>query len=623
MSKRFLMLVAAATFTALLLVSGAALAQGGVAVAVDEVNDAAFPSMGAAVTVVDPNGVPLQGLTAANFELSEDGKPIPGFQVSPLVNPQIKIAVALAIDASGSMVGEPFQDAKDAAMAFLDGLAPMDEVAIIVFAGEVDLGEPFPQLQDGRELDFTSDKGALKNLLTLADAVERTRTPLYDAAFKAIKMTVRQQIGRRAVILFTDGSEKAEDERVSTLKADDPINEATKYGIPVFTIGLGPQADEEYLRRISLLTGGTYAYAEASEDLAPLFQQIADQLKQQYTLTWESRTAVDFSGHQGLVRVKTSMGDAGANFAFDATPAGVWIRQLLLREGTETRPLVGNQQVQGLIQLEPEVYAQSGIDKVEYYVDDTLRWTASDVPFGFAWNTAEAGAGLHTLMVKAYDNAVPQNVGEESIVLDIVIPPPPPPWVLIIAAAAVVLAAGAALLLYSRRKRPRICPVCGRVMDPGWTECLFCATEGTTEAGQVSVGELVEAITSLERVGAPPEAAAGVAAPVAPPKTEILHPEPQPMAWLIVERGEREGHQFRLHAGDTSIGRSGDNDIILGDPTVGRQQAKVRLEGNSFYIYDLAATNPTLVNDRRVTKHLLEEGDRVQVGNTVLVFKRV
>jgi pSer/pThr/pTyr-binding forkhead associated (FHA) protein len=46
------------------------------------------------------------------------------------------------------------------------------------------------------------------------------------------------------------------------------------------------------------------------------------------------------------------------------------------------------------------------------------------------------------------------------------------------------------------------------------------------------------------------------------------------------------------------------------------------LEGSAFYVYDLAATNPTLVNDRPVSRYKLDEGDRIQLGDTILVFKR-
>ena len=90
----------------------------------------------------------------------------------------------------------------------------------------------------------------------------------------------------------------------------------------------------------------------------------------------------------------------------------------------------------------------------------------------------------------------------------------------------------------------------------------------------------------------------------------------------MVEKGPRAGQEFRLQE-VTTIGRGGDNDIILDDPSVSRQHAKVRLEGQTFTIFDLGATNPTEVNGQKIGKHQLVDGDRVEIGNAVLVFKQV
>ncbi len=73
-----------------------------------------------------------------------------------------------------------------------------------------------------------------------------------------------------------------------------------------------------------------------------------------------------------------------------------------------------------------------------------------------------------------------------------------------------------------------------------------------------------------------------------------------------------------------SLGRAATNDIILEDDTVSRQHAKIKLEGNQWFIYDLAATNPTRVNGRSLQgRHPLVDGDRIQIGNTVFMFKQV
>lgn len=94
------------------------------------------------------------------------------------------------------------------------------------------------------------------------------------------------------------------------------------------------------------------------------------------------------------------------------------------------------------------------------------------------------------------------------------------------------------------------------------------------------------------------------------------------MAWLVLQDGPHEGREFRL--GEvTTIGRIGDNDIVLDDTAVSRRHAKIRLEDGAFTIYDLGATNPTEVNGQEIGKHQLVDGDRIKIGETKLVFKQV
>jgi len=99
--------------------------------------------------------------------------------------------------------------------------------------------------------------------------------------------------------------------------------------------------------------------------------------------------------------------------------------------------------------------------------------------------------------------------------------------------------------------------------------------------------------------------------------------EPQPLGWLVMTKGPQAGREFRLNLDETTLGRAAENDILLDDPTVSRYHAKVRREEEDFYLYDMAATNPTLVNGQAITRHLLQEGDQVEIGEMVFVFKRV
>jgi hypothetical protein len=70
------------------------------------------------------------------------------------------------------------------------------------------------------------------------------------------------------------------------------------------------------------------------------------------------------------------------------------------------------------------------------------------------------------------------------------------------------------------------------------------------------------------------------------------------------------------------VGRSRDCDIQLADTNVSRRHAEVRQEGASYWIIDLDSTNGLEVNGRRLKRSKLEDGDRVTLGSTEIVFRR-
>jgi len=291
-------------------------AQEPVTVRIDEVDFSAFPEVTVLLTIRDARGVPLTGLAAKNFDISEDrtlpSRPIIGVEALP--NPDLPISVVLVIDVSGSMKGKPMEDAKDAAIRLLDRLGPQDRAAIIAFADEVNLVEPFPQLDPAREHDFTSDKGPLYQLIEGLEA--EGNTPLYDALYKAVRLVAREPAGNRAVLLLTDGRDEVlGGPRGSGSKVadeDTPVREATRARVPVFTIGLGEEVDTPYLKRVAMETGGTFQEAPDSAQLAALFRNVADLLKQQYRITYTSAVNRDGKKHTVMVTVRY-----GGRTAFD------------------------------------------------------------------------------------------------------------------------------------------------------------------------------------------------------------------------------------------------------------------------------------------------------------------
>jgi len=90
-------------------------------------------------------------------------------------------------------------------------------------------------------------------------------------------------------------------------------------------------------------------------------------------------------------------------------------------------------------------------------------------------------------------------------------------------------------------------------------------------------------------------------------------------AWLAAA----DGRSYQLFLGETSLGRSAQNDIqIDGDTTLGRAHAKIVENNGHFRLHDLGSVNGTSLNGRRLRQpSLLEADDEILLGdNTRLRF---
>jgi hypothetical protein len=83
-----------------------------------------------------------------------------------------------------------------------------------------------------------------------------------------------------------------------------------------------------------------------------------------------------------------------------------------------------------------------------------------------------------------------------------------------------------------------------------------------------------------------------------------------------------DGERYPIDKRVMVIGRAQDCDIQLTDPNVSRRHAEVRQEETSYWIVDLGSTNGLEVNGRRLRQAKLEDGDRVTLGSTDVVFER-
>ncbi|MGZ3646664.1 MAG: FHA domain-containing protein, partial [Ktedonobacteraceae bacterium] len=100
----------------------------------------------------------------------------------------------------------------------------------------------------------------------------------------------------------------------------------------------------------------------------------------------------------------------------------------------------------------------------------------------------------------------------------------------------------------------------------------------------------------------------------------------QGIGMVRIEEGKEPGRIYEIRKESLSIGRSRESDIFLEDLAVSRLHASIINLGNSSYaLRDEGSANGTKVNGQPVNKYQpypLQEGDKIQLGQTVLVFGR-
>lgn len=92
------------------------------------------------------------------------------------------------------------------------------------------------------------------------------------------------------------------------------------------------------------------------------------------------------------------------------------------------------------------------------------------------------------------------------------------------------------------------------------------------------------------------------------------------MASLFVIQGSDQGRRYDLDDDAISLGRDNDNSIQLHDSEVSRHHAEVRSDDTGFLLVDLNSSNGSFVNGNQITEQQLANGDRIQLGRTLMIF---
>ncbi len=92
-------------------------------------------------------------------------------------------------------------------------------------------------------------------------------------------------------------------------------------------------------------------------------------------------------------------------------------------------------------------------------------------------------------------------------------------------------------------------------------------------------------------------------------------------ACLVVISGERLGARVELGDNPVVIGRGSDADFQIASRSVSRSHCRISTaRDGQVWIEDLRSTNATYVNDQRIERHCLSDGDQVRIGKSMLKF---
>src|SRR5579864_2636859 len=246
--------------------------------------------------VKDKHGALIPNLTKDDFEISEDGKPqtIKYFAAES----NLPLTLGIMIDASGSQRNVIDME-KEVGGAFLKQiLTDKDEAYVMSFDITVDLLQDFTRdvhrLQAALNkakvnVDYTS--GGIPGMgggpVPTANA---PGTLLYDAVYLSAHDMLAKEVGRKAMILLTDGQDEG-----SRLKIKDAIEAAQKADAIVYVLlcadrgfyggfGMGYSGESE-MRKLTEQTGGRVINVGNKFDkLREAFDQIAAELRSQYNI---------------------------------------------------------------------------------------------------------------------------------------------------------------------------------------------------------------------------------------------------------------------------------------------------------------------------------------------------
>jgi VWFA-related protein len=250
-------------------------------------------------TVRDKGGAIVRNLGKSDFRIFEDGRAQEIRYFSQ--ESDLPLTIGLLVDTSLSQV-KVLEEERAASYRFLDDVLRegKDKAVVVQFDQAIVIRQ-----------ELTSSHKDLADTLSLLDAptaeqaANGSGTLLYDAVRTASIRVMRNQQGRKAFIILTDGVDEGSEvslpdaieaaQRADTLVYSILFSDATYYGPSL----LGSHG-KGVLQRLSRETGGGYFEVSKKQTLGDIFTAIQDELRSEYSLGFVSDRPATKSGFRAL-----------------------------------------------------------------------------------------------------------------------------------------------------------------------------------------------------------------------------------------------------------------------------------------------------------------------------------
>ena len=253
----------------------------------------------------------------------EDDKPVLNLQI---LAPSQKLSVVLALDISGSMArGRKMEDARTAALGFLDRLAAESEVGLILFDHLLRVAVAPEKAAANKAAHRDKLRGFIR------DARPQGGTAYLDATVKATEL-LRGCTGRKVAVVMTDGVDM---NSTATLKV--AVDSAVREDVTVYTVGIGEKGKNDPVTTVLVLdrSGSMLEKAdekdkdskiEALRRAATRFVDLMRQNASTTVLSFSSEldTPQPFTSNKLTLKTRIhSIAAEGSTRLYDATFAGI------------------------------------------------------------------------------------------------------------------------------------------------------------------------------------------------------------------------------------------------------------------------------------------------------------